>query len=81
MDTELSNIPRPLLEKALKLRNAQRHIFILLCSFEEPQAAGTIAKKLDLARAYVNMRLNELVDQRMVTFVKKGRKKLFQVIR
>jgi len=81
MDTELSQIPRNLLEKALKLRNAQRHIFITLCYFHEPQEAKIIAQKLGLARAYVNMRLNELVDQKMVTFIRKGKKKLFQVIR
>ena len=79
--TSKENLPKEILEKAVKLRNAVRQIFIVLYCFGEPKSAEDIAKSVGHARAYVNMRLNQLEDMGLVKSHKEGKTKFFEVIK
>lgn len=73
-------LPREVLEKAFNLRNAVRTIFIALYSVGKPSTSDEIAKIVGHARAYVNMRLNQLEDMGLVKSYPEGKTKLFEVI-
>jgi len=75
----MTELPREILEKAVKLRNAVRTIFIALYSIGKPVTAQEIAKIVGHARAYVNMRLNQLEDMGLVKSKQHGKEKLFEV--
>lgn len=79
--TTQKDLPKEILEKAVKLRNAVRQIFIDLYCFGEPKSAEDVAKNVGHARAYVNMRLNQLEDMGLVKSHKEGKTKLFEVIK
>ena len=76
----MTELPREILEKAVKLRNAVRTIFIALYSIGKPVTAQEIAKIVGHARAYVNMRLNQLEDMGLVKSKQHGKEKLFEVV-
>ena len=76
----MTELPREILEKAVKLRNAVRTIFIALYSIGKPVTAQEIAKIVGHARAYVNMRLNQLEDMGLVKSKQRGKEKLFEVV-
>jgi DNA-binding transcriptional regulator GbsR (MarR family) len=76
----MTELPREILLKAVKLRNAVRTIFIALYSIGKPVTAQEIAKIVGHARAYVNMRLNQLEDMGLVKSKQRGKEKLFEVI-
>ena len=71
-----------LLLKAANLRNSSRKIFVALCNCKEPKSSADIAELVGESRAYVNMRLLQLVDQDLVKALKgeNHRKKLFMVV-
>jgi len=71
-----------LLLKAANLRNSSRKIFVALCNCKEPKSSSDIAELVGESRAYVNMRLLQLVDQDLVKAVKgeNHREKLYMVI-
>lgn len=78
-DMQLSNIPRDILEKAVRLRNHQKEMYLVL--FELGTAtAMQVAEKVNHERAYVHMRLLELEERGLVRATKSGRKKLFEVV-
>lgn len=76
----MPELPREILEKAVNLRNAVRTIFIALYSIGKPVTAQEIAQIVGHARAYVNMRLNQLEDMGLVKSKQRGKEKLFEVI-
>lgn len=76
----MTELPREILLKAVKLRNAVRTIFIALYSIGHPVTAQEIAKIVGHARAYVNMRLNQLEDMGLVKSTPRGKEKLFEVV-
>lgn len=71
-----------LLLKAANLRNSSKRIFVALCNCKEPQSVAEVAGIVGESRAYVNMRLLQLVDQDLVKEVKveNQRKKMFTVV-
>jgi len=74
-----SQLPREILEKAVTLRNSVRKIYITLYTNGKPSTSTEIAQLVGQARAHVNMRLQQLVDMRLVTVTSKGRTKYFEV--
>jgi hypothetical protein len=79
---DINQLPPELLKKAAILRNCTRNIFVVLCNCKRPQSAIQVAGHVGQSRAYVNMRLNILVDQKLIKF-KKGKHgtKLFSVVK
>jgi DNA-binding transcriptional regulator GbsR (MarR family) len=75
-----NRLPREILEKAIQLRDPLKTVFIALYSTGKPCTATEIAQLVGKARAYVCMRLNQLVDMKLVETQKKGKYKLYQVI-
>ena len=71
-----------LINKAMNLRNCSRNIFVSLCNCKEPKSSSDIAKLVGESRAYVNMRLNQLLELGYVKEVKIDHKKekLFVVV-
>lgn len=83
MDTEIYRadieLPVEIMQRALRLRNSTRNIFIALFVNKKPSTSAEIATLVGHARAYVNMRLQQLVDQDEVTVIQKGKIKYFEV--
>lgn len=78
----IDQLPPELLKKAAVLRNCTRSIFIALCNCKEPKSAIEIGKIVGQSRAYVNMRLNILVDMGLAKFEKgKHGQKQFSVVK
>ena len=78
--SKTTELPRWVLERAVNLRNAVRAIFIELATSEKPITADEIAVKVGHARAYVNMRLNQLEDMGYIKHTHDGKMKLYEVI-
>ena len=76
-----AQLPKAILEKAVHLRNAVRTIYIELYLARKPLDAEDIAKLVHHARAYVNMRLNQLEDMGYVKSVHDGKTKLYEVVK
>lgn len=77
--TTKTELPRSILEKALNLRNSVRTIYLEVFSAGKPITADDIAKSVGHARAYVNMRLNQLEDMGYVKHTHDGKIKLYEV--
>lgn len=75
-----AELPKEILEKAINLRNAVRTIFIELYLVGKPITAEEVAGKVKHARAYVNMRLNQLEDMGYVKSSQDGKMKLYEVV-
>ena len=74
----MSDLPYPMLQKAVQLKNHHRVVFIAL--FNHGSATATqIAELVGHERAYVHMRLIELVDRGLVKSSREGRKVIFEV--
>jgi DNA-binding transcriptional regulator GbsR (MarR family) len=73
-------VPKEILEKAVNLRNAVRTIYLALYTVGKPITADDIAKLVGHARAYVNMRLNQLEDMGLVKSKHDGKVKLYEVV-
>jgi len=76
MKTE--KLPREILEKAVQLRNHHRTIFIALYS-HGPATAQQIADLVGHKRAYVHMRLIELVERGLAKSWRDGKTVKFEV--
>lgn len=76
----IQEMPRQILEKAVSLRDPLKNVYVALYSYGKPATAKEIAELTDHARAYVNMRLNQLVDMGYVKRSHAGRKIKFEVI-
>ena len=72
-------LPRKILERAVTLRDTHREIYLALYS-RGPSTATEIAELVGHARAYVHMRLLQLVDMGLVKARRQGRKVIFEVI-
>jgi len=75
----MSNLPYWVLQKAVQLRNHHKRIFIALYS-NGPATAKQVAELVGHERAYVHMRLLELVDRGLVKSSREGRKVKFEVV-
>lgn len=75
-----AELPKEVLQKAISLRNAVKTVYLALYAAGKPSTADEIAKIVGHARAYVNMRLNQLEDMGMVTSKPHGREKVFEVV-
>lgn len=71
-------LPVDVMEKALKLRNSIRAIYIALYTIGRPCTSEEVAQSVGHARAYVNMRLQGLVDMGYATVESKGKTKYFE---
>lgn len=74
-------LPVEIMRKALNLRNSMRNIYIALYITNKPSTSSEIATLVGHERAYVNMRLQQLVDQEYVTVQQKGKIKYFEAKR
>lgn len=72
-------LPKEILEKAVNLRNSVRTIFIEVYIAGKPLTADEISKKVQHARAYVNMRLNQLEDMGYIKHTHDGKMKRYEV--
>lgn len=77
----MSKLPRAILEKAVKLRDPLKHVFIALYSYG-PASATELAGLLNHNRAYVSMRLNQLADMGLIKRTRlRDRTVVFEVIK
>ncbi|MCW4034534.1 MAG: hypothetical protein NWF03_04140 [Candidatus Bathyarchaeota archaeon] len=76
-DLEVENLPRKVLETAVKLKDPLKKIYITLYCNDEPTTPKEIAKKLGYARAYVHMRLCQLESMNLVKRMDQKRKVKF----
>jgi len=74
-----TRIPRHILEKAVKLKDPLRQIFMALYTAGKPSTASEIAELTDLSRAYASARLNQLVAMGLVKRSRKGKTVMFEV--
>lgn len=85
MDTEIYRaeikLPVEIMQKALKLRNSTRTIYLALYIHGKPASSKEVARLVSHARAYVNMRLQQLVDLNLATVTLRGKTKYFEAIR
>jgi DNA-binding response OmpR family regulator len=72
-------IPKPFLERVVRLKEPIKRVYIALYSHRKPATALEIAEPLGLARAYASMRLNQLESMGLVKRRKAGKKRLFEV--
>lgn len=78
---DTSKLPDNILRKAVTLRNCIRQIYIALYSLGAPSQSSEIAKLVGHSNAYVDMRLNQLVDMGLAKKVKsESGKNLFELI-
>lgn len=82
--TDIDQLSPELLKKAILLKNCTRKIYVALCNCKEPKSSTEIAASVSESRAYVNMRLNQLIELNLVKEVKvenhKSKEKLFMVV-
>jgi DNA-binding MarR family transcriptional regulator len=78
-EIDASNLPREVLEKTLKLKNATRLIYIKLYLCGKPMKPKTLAEMLGYTRAYVHMRLRQLELMSLAKSSREGRQILFEV--
>lgn len=75
-----AQLPVEIMEKALTLRNSVRDIYIALYRSGKPSTSAEIAEVVGMSRPYVNMRLEQLVDQGKAKVDKKGKAKYFEAV-
>ena len=75
-----NQLPIEILKKAIDLRNSVRNIYIALYTSGKPSSSVEIAKMVGHTRAYVNMRLEQLVDQGYAKVETKGKKKYYVAV-
>jgi DNA-binding transcriptional regulator GbsR (MarR family) len=76
-----TKLPRDILEKAIQLRDSLKTVFIALYSTGKPCTATEVAQLAGKTRAYTCMRLNQLVDMKLVQVTRPGKTKLYEVIK
>ena len=62
----VEKLPRKVLEKAVKLSDTLKKVYITLYFCEEPTTPKEIAQKLGFARAYVHIRFCQLESMGLV---------------
>lgn len=73
------DLPVEIMQKALNLRNSTRLIFIALYVHGKPASSSEVAKLVGHGRAYVNMRLQQLVEMDYAVVEQRGKEKFFEV--
>ena len=77
---KVENLPRKVLETAVKLNDPLKKIYITLYSCGEPATPKEIAEKLGYGRAYVHMRLCQLESMDLAKRVDAKRRVKFEAI-
>jgi len=77
---EVENLPRKVLETAVKLNDPLKKIYITLYSCGEPATPKEIAEKLGYGRAYVHMRLCQLESMDLAKRINEKRRVKFEAI-
>ena len=79
---KIDQLTPELINKAINLKNCSRKIFVSLCNCKEPKSSSDVAKIVGESRAYVNMRLNQLLELGYVKEVRMehSKEKLFAVV-
>lgn len=77
---EAENLPRKVLETAVKLNDQLKKIYITLYSCGEPATPKEIAEKLGYGRAYVHMRLCQLESMDLAKRIDAKRRVKFETI-
>jgi len=77
---KVENLPRKVLETAVKLNDPLKKIYITLYSCGEPATPKEIAEKLGYGRAYVHMRLCQLESMDLAKRIDEKRRVKFEVI-
>jgi len=80
VDINIEELPRHVLEQAVKLRDPLKNIYLTLFQLGKPSSAKEIAKEVGYARAHTHMRLMQLEAMRIVKRHRKGRNIKFEVI-
>lgn len=76
------NLPPAVLQKAIRLKNSVRTIFIALYIHGKPATSLEVSKLVVHERAYVNMRLQQLAGMDgYVTVEQRGKTKFFEAIK
>lgn len=75
------SLPIEIMEKALTLKNSSRLIYIKLFELGKPSSSADVAQSVGHTRAYVNMRLEQLVELGIVKVESMGKTKFFEVVK
>lgn len=81
VDINIEELPRSVLEQAVKLRDPLKNIYLTLFQLGKPSTAETVAKEVGYSRATIHMRLMELEARKIVKRIRKGRNIKFEVIK
>ena len=81
LNINVKELPRPVLEQAVKLRDPLKNIYLALFQLGKPSAAKKIAEEVGYARAHTHMRLMQLEAMGIVKRHRKGRNIKFEVIK
>jgi len=79
MEINVKELPRPVLEQAVKLRDPLKKIYLTLFQLGKPSTPKEIAKEAGHARAHVHMRMMELESLGIVKRSYEGRNVKFEV--
>ena len=77
---KVENLPRKVLETAVKLNDPLKKIYITLYCCGEPATPKEIAEKLGYGRAYVHMRLCQLESMDLAKRINAKRRVKFETI-
>jgi DNA-binding transcriptional regulator GbsR (MarR family) len=80
LNVNVENLPRKVLENAVKLSDPLKKIYLTMYFCGEPATPKEIAKKVGYARAYVHMRLCQLESMNLARRVDDGRRVKFEAI-
>lgn len=80
LNVNVENLPRKVLENAVKLSDPLKKIYLTLYFCGEPTAPKEIAKKVGYARAYVHMRLCQLESMGLARRVDDRRRVKFAAV-
>jgi DNA-binding transcriptional regulator GbsR (MarR family) len=77
-EMKVENLPRKVLETAIKLNDPLKKVYITIYASDRPIAPREIAKKLGYARAYVHMRCCQLESMNLIRRIEEDRKVTFE---
>ena len=80
IDVDVEFFPKKVLEKAVKLKDPLKRIYLVLYSCGKPTTPTEIAEELNHARAYVHMRLCQLESMGLAKRSREGRRVKFEAV-
>jgi len=80
VDINVKELPRPVLEQAVKLRDPLKEIYLTLFQLGKPSTAKEVAEETGQSRAHTHMCLIQLESLRIVKRHRKGRNVKFEAI-